>query len=215
MNDVTMIPIFPLKLVLLPETTLPLHIFEQRYQDMIQRCLNDQIEFGVVYSDGSEIQKVGCTAKIIKVIKKYDDGRMDIMTSGSHRFRLQNLSEEKSYLQASVVYFEDKSEPETPEMVEMVRRGIKLLNEIAKIISYRGEYNELEELNFDVLSFLIANAPGISDYRRQEFLEMTSTSERLIQSVKEVEEVLSNLKIVSQLEKVLKKPEKEHGFFTN
>ena len=76
------IPLFPLGLVLLPQMPLPLHIFEERYKLMIGECLEKNEEFGIVYFNGTDIQAIGCTASIHKVVKRYNDGRLDILTRG-------------------------------------------------------------------------------------------------------------------------------------
>ena len=215
MKDVTIIPIFPLKLVLLPETTLALHIFEPRYKEMIKYCIDEQVEFGIINSDGNEIEKVGCTANLSKIIKTYEDGRMDILTRGHQRFRVKDLSEEESYLQASVDYFDDEHELQTPEMVDLAGEGIQLLNDLQKVANQRENFDNLNEVNLKVLSFLIANAPGIKSHRKQDFLEMTLTSERLREGVKDLKKVLENMIFVSQLEKVIKIPEKVNGIYMN
>jgi Lon protease-like protein len=215
MKDVTIIPIFPLKLVLLPETTLALHIFEPRYKEMIKYCIDEQVEFGIINSDGNEIEKVGCTAKLSKVLKTYEDGRMDILTSGHQRFKVKDLSEEEAYLQASVDYFDDEHEIETPEMINLAREGIQLLKDLQEVANRRENFDDLNEVNLKVLSFLIANAPGIQSHRKQDFLEMTLTSERLREGVDDLKKVLENMIYVSQLEKVIKMPEKVNGIYMN
>ena len=78
MND-RLLPIFPLQLVLLPEEVLPLHIFEERYKQMIGECLTEDKPFGIVLFDSQSIRSVGCTTRIAEIIKRYDDGRMDIL----------------------------------------------------------------------------------------------------------------------------------------
>ena len=86
MTQTHKIPLFPLGLVMLPDMLLPLHIFEDRYKQMILECTGEDKPFGIVLFDGQSIRSVGCMARITKVIKRYDDGRMDIMTRGSQRF---------------------------------------------------------------------------------------------------------------------------------
>ena len=114
-----LIPLFPLEVVLLPEELLPLHIFEERYREMIGECLQAKAsglgrqDFGVVSVNGEEISSVGCTAHIVNVTKKYDDGRIDILTVGKRRFEILLTNEEKSYLRASVELFDDEG-PDTP-----------------------------------------------------------------------------------------------------
>jgi ATP-dependent Lon protease len=81
-----LIPVFPLGVVLLPQMKMPLHIFEKRYKVMINGCIDQEKPFGIVYFDGKQIQKIGCAASITKVLKRYGDGRMDILTIGEKRF---------------------------------------------------------------------------------------------------------------------------------
>src|SRR6202451_1296158 len=81
----TLLPLFPLDLVLLPGTPLPLHIFEPRYREMISECLDQNQQFGVLRGKDQELAEIGCTAEILTVTKKYPDGRMDIVTEGRAR----------------------------------------------------------------------------------------------------------------------------------
>jgi len=84
----SLLPIFPLELVLLPGVPLPLHIFEPRYKEMIAECLEQKKPFGVVRASSDGVAEIGCTAEIMSVTKKYDDGRMDILTRGVERFEV-------------------------------------------------------------------------------------------------------------------------------
>ena len=92
MPSTNIIPLFPLGLVLLPQMPLPLHIFEERYKLMIGECLEKKKEFGIVYFNGTDIQAIGCTASIQKVLKRYDDGRLDILTQGENRFEIKEMT---------------------------------------------------------------------------------------------------------------------------
>ena len=107
-NDRIMkIPLFPLNMVLFPGAALPLHIFEERYREMVGECLSEKKAFGVVRADGEQMSIVGCTAQIIRVMERYDDGRMDILCEGVRRFEIEALDESRRYLQADVEFFED------------------------------------------------------------------------------------------------------------
>lgn len=108
------IPLFPLNVVLFPGAPLPLHIFEPRYKLLIGTCIEENLDFGVVLSDENRIVSVGCTAKVLKLIKKFDDGRMDIISIGGERFRISKLIDEKLYYEAAVEYLDDvKAAPQT------------------------------------------------------------------------------------------------------
>src|ERR1700691_2076943 len=99
MEKPTLIPLFPLDVVLLPSMTLPLHIFEPRYKIMIGLCLREKVEFGMVLAANQSMAGVGCTAEIIRKVKEYPDGRVDIVVEGRSVFRLVELVEEKEYYQ--------------------------------------------------------------------------------------------------------------------
>jgi Lon protease-like protein len=107
------IPLFPLDTVLFPGAALPLHIFEQRYREMIGECLTEQKPFGVVRAEDDNLAIVGCTAKVVRVLERYPDGRMDILCEGVQRFEIDALDESRTFLQADVDFFDDEGEGST------------------------------------------------------------------------------------------------------
>src|ERR1035437_735986 len=102
-----LIPLFPLQLVVFPRTHIPLHIFEDRYKEMVGEAIRDGSEFGIVLSKEDRILNAGCTVMVEKVLEMYPDGRMDILTRGQRRFEIVSLNEEKEYLQGEVEFFDD------------------------------------------------------------------------------------------------------------
>lgn len=108
MEKPTLIPLFPLDVVLLPSMALPLHIFEPRYKIMIGLCLSERVEFGMVLAANQSIAGVGCTAEVVQKVKDYPDGRMDIVVEGRSVFRLVEIVEEKEYYQGVVEYLVDE-----------------------------------------------------------------------------------------------------------
>jgi Lon protease-like protein len=102
------IPLFPLDVVLLPAMALPLHIFEPRYRVMIARCLDEKLEFGMILAANNNIATMGCTAEIVRKIRDYPDGRLDIATEGRAIFRLTELLDEKEYYEGVVEYVADE-----------------------------------------------------------------------------------------------------------
>ena len=109
-----LIPLFPLKGVVFPRTPLPLHIFEERYKEMVGGSMREQSEFGVVLARDQGIANAGCTVRVEKLLQMYPDGRMDILTRGQRRFEIVSLIEDKEYLQAKVSYFDDEDPSATP-----------------------------------------------------------------------------------------------------
>src|SRR5271165_5741940 len=105
------IPLFPLNVVLLPGAELPLHIFELRYREMVKCCLKKKSEFGMLLSLPKGVARVGCTAEILEVVKRYEDGRMDILTVGRAPFRVVELFTEDALCEGQVDYLDDRETP--------------------------------------------------------------------------------------------------------
>lgn len=197
------IPLFPLGLVLFPEVLLPLHIFEERYKTMIAECLERDREFGIVYYSGSEMQEKGCTARVIRVIKRYPDGRMDILTKGERRFSIEDLHEEKSYLEGSVEFFDDSVEPVTGEMESLAAEGIDLMMQVENIDGTQISHELGSQIGLKEASYLIASSVGFTAEEKQEFLEMTSTSDRLVKGVVSLRKILERARLSREIKRII------------
>jgi len=120
-----LLPLFPLQVVLLPGSQLPLHIFEDRYKEMIGEVLRDKLEFGVVLANPKGIVNTGCSATVDRVLKEYPDGRLDILTRGQRRFEILLLNEERSFLRGAVEFFDDdEPDPSQPLAADLLRNVI-------------------------------------------------------------------------------------------
>ena len=102
------IALFPLDVVLFPGVPLPLHIFEERYKEMVAECLDEGREFGVVRAQREGLAIAGCMASISRVLNRYSDGRIDILCEGSRRFEIEQLDNSRAFLQAEVDFYEDE-----------------------------------------------------------------------------------------------------------
>ncbi|MBI3207437.1 MAG: LON peptidase substrate-binding domain-containing protein [Candidatus Solibacter usitatus] len=172
MRDVVL-PLFPLPLVLLPRTPLPLHIFEDRYKEMIGEAIAAGSEFGITRARDQEMDKTGCTARVQDVVKRYEDGRMDIVARGVRRFRIRELLAGKSYLQARVEFFEDE-DLATPS-TELRQKAMEAFTQTARL----GSASALElELDDPQLSFQIGRIIDDNEFL-QEMLLKVSEPERL------------------------------------
>lgn len=169
-------PLFPLQVVLFPRTQLPLHIFEERYKTMIGEVLRGKSEFGVVLAGEKGIVNTGCTASIEKIVKKYPDGRLDLLTVGRRRFEIILLNDEKPYLRGAVEFFDDEtSDPITPEVR---KRVMEAYNDIRKISP--SETPPDPEMTDPQLSFQLAQVVPDLDFR-QVLLATRSEAERMRQ----------------------------------
>ncbi|HTS57320.1 MAG TPA: LON peptidase substrate-binding domain-containing protein [Terriglobales bacterium] len=185
----SLLPIFPLDLVLLPGTPLPLHIFEPRYKEMIAECLERNQVFGVVRAKEGGIADVGCTAEIVTVTKKYDDGRMDIVTQGRDRFEVVQVSQERSFLQAEVLYLRDESGAPAPERIQ---QALSLHREIMTLVGAVPEdASGIEPLQ---LSFRLAGALPLDLDFKQALLAMKSEAERLEAVISLFETILPQMR---------------------
>jgi Lon protease-like protein len=197
------IPLFPLGLVLLPDMPLPLHIFEERYKLMISECLAANRTFGIVFFDGRSIRSVGCMARIYRVLHRYDDGRMDILTRGEQRFFIQEFIEEKPFMEAQVVFFDDEPAGASESPAELFDHARDLLRELEDA-GLPGEVLDRVALsNPRDLSFAIAALDGFSHDERQRFLEMTSTAERLKKSIEALGRIAERARLTLKIQKII------------
>ena len=176
------IPLFPLNVVLMPGAPLPLHIFEDRYKQMVDECLQQESEFGMVFADESGTRKVGCTAKIVELVERYDDGRMLILVEGSRRFRLNNVLTGKPYYVGEIEFFEE--EPEEQDVQALAEECIALLERVVEAATEGSVGIEIDP-PYKNLSFAIAGRVEFEAETRQQILELTSEKERL-EKVKEL-----------------------------
>ncbi|MFC1516237.1 LON peptidase substrate-binding domain-containing protein [Thermodesulfobacteriota bacterium] len=197
------IPLFPLGVVLLPQMILPLHIFEERYKMMVNECLVQDSQFGIVYYDGKEIYKAGCTATIIDVLKQYEDGRMDIVTEGKKRFFINEIDENRIYLRAGVYYFDDTDEKRLSEDESLIREALDLLKRLDRMTGTVRDYEALTRLDHKRLSFLIPGAEGFTPDERQQLLEMTSTRRRLLKCKDVLKKVIERTRISQEVLQII------------
>lgn len=187
--DVTDLPIFPLSIVLFPGVPLPLHIFEQRYRQMLNDIRVSNNLFGISYFDVSTSQQeippaghIGCVAEVSET-QTLPDGRSNILTVGVIRYRIEEYVERGDpYLVARVSFFEDEeddnellrnSSREVAETFTRIARAVRTIND------ERASLPDISDTEPQQLSFLVAAAMEVDTDLKQELLEMRSTSERL------------------------------------
>ncbi len=184
-----LLPMFPLDLVLLPGVPLPLHIFEPRYREMISECLDLSQHFGVIRGKDQELAEIGCTAEILTVTKKYPDGRMDIVTEGRARFEVIQLNQERSFLQAEVLFLQDEPGIASPEEIA---QAVKLHDEIMTLAG--AEPEKSSEIGEGQLSFHLAGSLPLDPEFKQALLGMKSEGERLRAVISFFETILPTMR---------------------
>lgn len=188
-----LIPLFPLDLVLFPDAPLPLHIFEPRYQEMIGECMQNKAPFGVVRAKEEALAEVGCSAMITQVLKRYDDGRMDILTTGLHRFEIIELNQERSFVQADVLFFKDTAEELAG--AELKLKAIELHKSLIALTGSEAPVPpEAMSAENDLLSFRLAYELPVDLEFKQALLEMRSEPERLTTLIEHYEKILPRIR---------------------
>jgi Lon protease-like protein len=168
-----LLPLFPLQLVLFPGEPLPLHIFEERYKEMIGECLAMDTEFGIVLARDKGLLRTGCTAIVRQVLKRYDDGRLDILVQGLRRFQIAEINDERNFLRASVHFMDDDDIAAAKD--EDVRGAVAAYVEMSKSSDPEPV---LPDESDPQLSFQLARVSDDLDFR-QMILSLRSEAERI------------------------------------
>lgn len=201
--DELLLPIFPLEAVLLPEEPLPLHIFEERYKQMIGECLEAKAansgpqEFGVVLAKEQEMRTVGCSARVVNLTRKYADGRMDILTVGKRRFEILYTNQEKPYLRGGVEFFEDDAGPDTPTD-EDAGRAIELFRTAMQRLRASKDMPIHLPRPYRYLSFRIAAPLPLDLDFKQRLLSVRNEPERLGQVLHVMELLIKQFDLVQK-----------------
>lgn len=195
-----LVPLFPLEVVLLPEEPLPLHIFEDRYRQMIRECLeaksqgSGKQEFGVVLAKEQEMRNVGCGAKIVNVTRKYPDGRMDILTVGTRRFEILFTNQDRPYLRGAIEYFDDETgadmaeDQEADQAINLFRSAMQRLRKSSDMpIHFPRPYRHL--------SFRIAAPLPLDLDFKQQLLLIRDEMERLRKVTRVMEVLITQLEL--------------------
>jgi Lon protease-like protein len=109
-------PLFPLGLVALPGEAIPLHIFEDRYKAMMDQCLREDSEFGIVWLSDEGLREIGCACKIERVLERMDDGRMNLLTRGTRPVRVLERQAHLPYPAGVVEFVQDREEEPDPDL---------------------------------------------------------------------------------------------------
>jgi Lon protease-like protein len=168
------IGLFPLEIVLLPTERIPLHIFEPRYKELIRECLEHDAPFGLVYADEEGVSDVGTEARVVTVLERFDDGRLNILVEGGERVRLVELTSGRSFRTAEVEPLDDDDpvEPDASDTAVAIGafRALALLAETEP-----GEIDASSpQLSFELAARVELPAPA-----KQQLLELRSERARL------------------------------------
>jgi ATP-dependent Lon protease len=166
--------LFPLGLVLLPGERVPLHIFEPRYQELIGECLEEEQPFGILLADDSGMREVGTTARVIEVLERFEDGRLNVVVEGESRFRVLELTQGRAFHTGRV---EDVGDDSAAADEADVERAMARFRELRELVGSDVEQPDAGEPS---LSFALAARVDFGLEPKQRLLELTSEPERLV-----------------------------------
>lgn len=189
MDSIDSLPLFPLNLVLYPGEHVSLHIFEERYKDLTAYCLEHDVPFGIVQAGDDAWADVGTTARIDRVVNRYEDGRSDIVVRGEERFRLEAVRDDQaSYYTADVTLIEDEERTIDLDLKErVITQHMKLLE-----LAGRTVRPDLYE-NVDRLSFVLAQNAALDDEQKQDLLRHRTEDERIRYLIHHFESIIPRI----------------------
>jgi Lon protease-like protein len=187
------IGLFPLGIVLLPSEHVPLHIFEPRYRELIAECLAEEQEFGLIYADEEGMREVGTRARVVDVLEEFEDGRLNIVVEGGARFRVEQLTQGRSFLTAIVAPAPDVPGRTDPDTAARAAGSFRALAAVAG-----AEPDEVDEAASQ-LSFELAAQVELPSEAKQQLLELDDEQQRLELVIRLLDSVREALLAVHEL----------------
>jgi len=204
-NQIIKLPLFPLNLVLFPHSKLPLHIFEERYKNMITMCMQESRPFGINLMSNNNISSIGSTAEVVNKFNVLPNGEMDIVIKGIARYELKNYSlSHEGYFMGDISYLEEDTGFDKEDFNKAVDNYNKLID-----AAYKGT---IEKINPDDLkwidgsesvSFYMAQKCGLNLLERQQMLEIDSEQERLTYLLKYFDAVMPKIVEADRISQII------------
>jgi ATP-dependent Lon protease len=186
--------LFPLPIVLVPTEHIPLHIFEPRYRELIEECLDTGEEFGFVLATGDgAVHEIGTRASVQQVLETLEDGTMNIVVEGGDRFRLLELTHGRSFNTGVVEEMTDDDDPAAPDDIT---RALELFFELAEIA---GSEVDVPDPDTEQLDFELAARIDFGVDAKQELLASTSPRRRMERLVELLDAALEAVRLEQTL----------------
>ncbi len=166
------LPLFPLKLVLLPYEILPLHIFEPRYKQMVKNAIENKQPFGIVLKEEEEVYKKGCRVEVTKILQKYPNGEYDIIVKGIERFKVLSTEKDGDMIFGRIEYI--------PISIET---DLKLIDDVQdsylKILLRYGINSDMEMHMNKKISYEYVKSIQLPIILKKELINMENETDRL------------------------------------
>ena len=167
------IPLFPLNIVAVPKERIPLHIFEPRYKQMIKDSIKTGDPFGIVLKDDKGVKSIGCSVKIIRVLKEHPTGEYDIIVQGQQCFRIKDKMQENDQLWIGNVTYLEGQESATADLLEKTRD--QYLHILLKLgLNEDMERHMSKSRSFDFIEFI-----NLPNKIKQQLIETNDENQRL------------------------------------
>jgi len=166
-------PLFPLGIVALPGELVPLHIFEERFKTMMNECLRDEKEFGIVWLSDEGLRETGCSCRIERVLERMDDGRMNLLTRGTHPFRVVERQSELAYPAGVIEFLKDRQEAVDPELARAAQASYAQL--VRRATDRDPDPADLAEMDAYAMAATVDFGPAA----KQGLLDLRSENARL------------------------------------
>ncbi|MGB2710185.1 MAG: LON peptidase substrate-binding domain-containing protein [Conexibacter sp.] len=162
-------PLFPLDLVALPGEAVPLHIFEERFKTMMEECLEQGREFGIIWLGDDGLREVGCACEIAEVLERMDDGRLNLLTRGTRPFRIVAREDRLPYPAGTIEFLDDREEELDGSLAALARETYAEL--VERATDHRPEPSELAAMSaYDMaatVDFGLDAKQGLLDLRSE------------------------------------------------
>jgi Lon protease-like protein len=172
---VSEIGLFPLGIVLLPTERVPLHIFEERYKELIGECVQADREFGLVFADDEGMRGTGTRAAVVQVLEEFPDGRLNIVIEGRDRFRIVQVTSGRPFDTAVIEDVSDEEEAVAPFQEDLA----ECLQAYRRLAEAAGAEPDEIDAGAGSVAFQIASVIEFTPELKQELLELRSEGERL------------------------------------
>ena len=202
------IPIFPLNIVVYPGESLNLHIFEPRYKELVKECFTNNRPFGIPPVVNSNVAEFGTLVSNIEIVKEYENGEMDIITKGTHVFRILELIKKipgKLYSGAIVNYPENSEEYARRDLMQIV---IIAVRELHRMLNITKDFRKPDE---ELKAYDLAHHAGLSLEEEYDLLGLFREEQRQEYLKRHLGKVLP---VIAEME-VLKERVKQNGHFKN
>lgn len=172
---INFVPIFPLGIVVYPNEKLNLHIFEERYKQLVNTCFSEQKPFGIPTVINDTVSDTGTLVTVVEIVKTYEDGRMDIRTEGGSIFKILEVVKtvpDRLY-SGAIVNYPPNNEGRN---IAMMRKVVEDIRELHKLLNVNKDFKKNDD---ELVSYDVAHHAGLSLQEEYELLGLMYESQRL------------------------------------